>query len=239
MSTAVLTLSRYPARHIVTAFHSMALFRPSLALNKAISFHKLVGTGRNGTFDKNPDWRQYGIFSVSEQLPDSPPAAYEAWRKAYYGSFIHRYWNWAGAETGSFILEPILSHGQWDGQTLFPDVKGKEDEGPVAVLTRATIRLSRAREFWSSVPAIRQQMDLAPGLLFSVGIGEMPYLRQATFSVWKNGDAIRSFAYRMQEHRDVIQRTRARNWYSEEMFTRFRVLHAAGPLLKGKIPATP
>jgi len=214
----------------------MALFRPSLALNKVMSFHKLVGTGRNGTFDKNPDWQQFGVFSVSEEIPSMESARYADWRKAYYGSFIDRYWNWAGAATGSFILEPILSHGSWNGRELFSQAKGKEDGGPVAVLTRATIRFSRAREFWAGVPAIQAQMKQAPGLLYSVGIGEMPYLRQATFSVWENLTAMKSFAYRMQEHREVIQRTRDRNWYSEEMFTRFRVLHAAGPLLEGKVP---
>jgi hypothetical protein len=35
---------------------------------------------------------------------------------------------------------------------------------------------------------------------------------------------MKAFAYKMQEHRNVIQKTRTRNWYSEEMFTRFRVL---------------
>lgn len=214
----------------------MALFRPSLALNKAISFYKLLGTGRNGTFDKNPDWQQYGIFSVSDHPDAIGDSGYDVWRKNYYGPFINGYWNWAGAITGSFILEPILSHGTWGGRELFTNARGKDAEGPVAVLTRATIRLSRAREFWANVPAVQQQMKDAPGLLYSAGVGEMPFLRQATFSVWENDRAMRSFAYNMQEHREVIQRTRTRNWYSEEMFTRFRVLHAAGPLLESRLP---
>lgn len=202
----------------------MALFRPPLALNRAMAFYKLLGTGKNGTFDKNPDWRQYGIFSASEQLPDIDPQDQARWQKAYYGPFITGFWKWAGAETSTFILEPILSHGSWDGKQPFADAKGKEDDGPIAVLTRATIRLSRAREFWDNVPPVQSQMQGAPGLLYSVGIGEMPYLRQATFSVWRSAADMKAFAYKMQEHRDVIQRTRDRNWYSEEMFTRFRLV---------------
>ena len=89
MNLAVLTISRYPAKHKITAFHSMALFRPSLALNKAMAFHKLMGTGRNGTFDKNPDWQQYAIFSVSG-IDGLPPIdlPYQQWRKKYYGALI-------------------------------------------------------------------------------------------------------------------------------------------------------
>lgn len=225
---AVLTISRYPAKHKITAFHSMALFRPSLALNKALNFYKLMGTGRNGTFDKNPDWQQYAIFSVSgaDEIPPFPQANYIAWREKYYGRFIHRYWKWANANTTTYILEPILSHGTWNKKNIFPAPLSVGTAGEkIAVLTRASIRLSRAREFWANVPPVQQQMTEADGLLYSVGIGEVPLLRQSTFSIWKDEASMKAFAYRMQEHREVIQKTRSRNWYSEEMFTRFRVLH--------------
>lgn len=226
MNLAVLTISRYPAKHKITAFHSMALFRPSLALNKAIGFYKLMGTGRNGTFDKNPDWQRYAIFSVSgiDGLP-SMDLSYQAWRKKYYGAFINNYWNWAGAETSTFILEPILSHGTWDNKTIFPPPLSSGTPGEqIAVLTRASIRISKAREFWANVPPVQQQMVETDGLLYSVGIGEVPYLRQSTFSIWKDEASMKAFAYKTREHREVIQKTRSRNWYSEEMFTRFKVL---------------
>jgi hypothetical protein len=206
----------------------MALFRPALALNRALSFYKLMGTGRNGTFDKHPNLQQYAIFSVANRQPPIDPNNYKAWQKAYYGDFINGYWTWGHAENTTFILEPILSHGSWDGKELFKGIKGNEPDGPIAVLTRATIRISRAREFWANVPPIQQRMQAAQGLQYSVGIGEMPYLRQATFSVWENAEAMKAFAYQMQEHREVINKTRSRQWYSEEMFTRFRVLHAFG-----------
>jgi hypothetical protein len=47
---------------------------------------------------------------------------------------------------------------------------------------------------------------------------------------------MKKFAYGMKQHRDVIEKTRSRDWYSEEMFTRFRPLAQAG-FLKGKKPA--
>jgi hypothetical protein len=47
----------------------MAIHRFPLWFNKKISFFKLMGCGKNGTFDKNPDWQQWGILTVN-QLPE-------------------------------------------------------------------------------------------------------------------------------------------------------------------------
>jgi hypothetical protein len=49
---------------------------------------------------------------------------------------------------------------------------------------------------------------------------------------------MKAFAYSMQQHRDVIAKTRSRGWYSEEMFTRFNPLAQAGSL-KGRKPLVP
>ena len=210
----------------------MAVFRAPLMLNNRISFYKLLGCGKNGTFDKNPDWQQYGVFSVSdeEKIPPLDPLNYEAWKKEYYGKMITGWWKFGAAETFTLVLDPYRSHGCWSGQELFPDTNLKDPQGPVGILTRATIRLSKARDFWNNVPPVQEQMSEAKGLLYSVGIGEMPYLRQATFSIWENSEAMKSFAYTMKEHRDVINKTRERNWYSEEMFTRFSIKAKAGSL---------
>jgi hypothetical protein len=94
---------------------------------------------------------------------------------------------------------------------------------------------AKAKDFWKNVAPVQNKMPGAKGLLFSVGIGEMPFLRQATFSVWQDENDMRSFAYTMAEHRDVIKKTRDRKWYSEEMFTRFRPLAWCGKL-NGKSP---
>jgi hypothetical protein len=215
----------------------MALFRLPLITNKKISFFKLLGCGRNGSFDLQPDWRQYGIFSVSEDngVHSFTPERYEQWKREYYGSFITGWWRFCGCETWTIILEPQLSHGHWAGQELFPNLKKESSVGPVCVLTRATIRPAKAKDFWKNVAPVQNKMPGAKGLLFSVGIGEMPFLRQATFSVWQDENDMRSFAYAMAEHRDVIKKTRDRKWYSEEMFTRFRPLAWCGKL-NGKSP---
>ena len=96
--------------------------------------------------------------------------------------------------------------------------------GKIAVLTRATIRLNKLNSFWKNVPLVNAAMQSAKGLQASYGIGEIPFIKQATLSIWDNIDAMKTFAYKMKEHQTVIAKTRKENWYSEEMFTRFEVI---------------
>jgi hypothetical protein len=46
---------------------------------------------------------------------------------------------------------------------------------------------------------------------------------------------MKAFAYGMKEHAEVIRKTRKQRWYSEDMFTRFRIISHRGTL-KGKDP---
>jgi heme-degrading monooxygenase HmoA len=124
----------------------------------------------------------------------------------------------------------MQSHGQWGGKEPFGKPAPKEINGPVAVLTRATIRFNRLKNFWANVDTVANIMANAPGYIASFGIGEAPVYRQATFSVWKSIDDVKAFAYKSPEHAEVIKKTRDENWYSEELFARFKPIASFGTL---------
>ena len=97
-------------------------------------------------------------------------------------------------------------------------------EGRIGVLTRASIRLNRLAAFWKAVPSTSKDMDKNDGFVYSIGIGEIPFIKQATFSIWESEAQMKTYAYKMSAHQEVIKRTRAERWYSEEMFLRFKIL---------------
>lgn len=72
-------------------------------------------------------------------------------------------------------------------------------------------------------------------MIVSLTIGEAPFFRQATFSIWDNLESMKEFAYNSAEHLDVIRKTRQEDWYSEELFARFALISASGNL-NGKDP---
>lgn len=221
-----LTIAQYPAGRKWIAFQSMAFFRPWIFFNRRMIFRKLMGVGQSMV--QSTDWNRYAILSFSDASKmdlDLLNQDLDAWRKQYYGRFICNWWKWWGCKLTTIVGETLLSHGSWDGFELKKiDAEKHDDTKPIAVLTRATIRLRKAKKFWSEVPPVQEQMKDVKGLLFTVGIGEMPLIRQATFSIWENETLMKTFAYGRDAHREIIAKTRSEGWYSEEMFARFRVL---------------
>ncbi len=237
MMYTILTVINYPRYFLLPGLISMALFRLPLVWQQQHSFIKLMGTGLNGSFDIHPDWRQWTIFSVT----DHPPLFYEnsdqyVMLSKLYGSFIAGWCRKLKCECCFIICEVKEGHGTWNGK-LFADRKAKteEAEGIMAVLTRATIRFSKLKSFWKNVGPVNAKMKGTPGLLYSIGIGEVPFTRQATFSVWQSKKQMQSFAYSMHDHREVIAKTRSENWYSEEMFLRLKPVYVKGTI-KGQVP---
>ena len=226
-----LTIIRYPKKFIYFALLAMAIHRFPLWFNKNISFFKLMGCGKNGTFDKHPDWQQWGILAVNKMPMDDSSIIKEELITQLYGAFIGRWVRLFNCETWTIFLNPIEGHGSWDGKNPFGNISKKTDyNGPIAVLTRATIRLSKLNSFWKNVNGVAKQMAGANGLITSIGIGEMPFIKQATFSIWENKELMKAFAYQMHQHKDVIKKTKKENWYSEDMFIRFIPTYTIGTI---------
>ncbi len=223
-----LTITRYNNLLAIAGFFSMAFFKIALWINKDIRFHKLMGTGKNGTFSIWPDWKQWAIFSVHNDQHPEINDPYQLTKKLY-GGFVSSYLRLFAKEIVVICLVPVKGHGTWDGDSLFNyEEISNDSEIPIAVITRASIRLNRIRAFWKHVPIVAQAMKDAEGLLFTFSIGETPWIKQATFSIWENTSSMQSFAYKQKVHKEIIKKTHQERWYSEEMFVRFHLGYICG-----------
>jgi len=227
-----LTMVRYRKRFIPFALLAMAMHREPMKRKEGCSFWQLVGSGKNGTFSLKPDWQQWGLLAVWDDR--------QAFDQFYKDSFISRWWNRFRCEKWTVLCEPLQSHGKWEDKEPFGDINIQGYGGPVAILTRATVRFNRLKNFWSNVDEVSDLMRRSPGYIMSLGIGERPLYRQATFSIWNSLDDVKAFAYGSKEHSEVIRKTRDEGWYSEELFARFKLIACTGTLnsadpLKGQI----
>ncbi|MCC2546246.1 spheroidene monooxygenase [Hymenobacter sp. BT175] len=187
-----------------------------------LRFQKLLGSGAGG-FGALPNLHRYGFMAVWES---------EAAAEQFFAS--HPLWldyRQRTREIWTARLAPLKSHGLWDGVNPFDYATEKPaDDVPVAVLTRASIAWLKAPRFWRYVAPTSATVADAPGVRAAIGLGELPVVRQATFSLWESARAMQDYAYRSETHKEVIRLTRSEKWYSEELFARFRVLGTEGTL---------
>jgi len=196
----------------------MGFDRFRLMLDKNVSFHKSLGTGKGETFTPNDaNALQWGLIASVDDLEN------------FDNSFVIKRWRRISVSEYRAVLEPISSHGQWAGKQPFV-ATAKDWDGAVAAVTRARIKWSQNFRFWRSVPPVTVSLNSAPGLIAAIGIGEAPIGLQGTFSLWESAAAIREFAYKGAAHQKAIADTSTFNWYSEELFARFAVLDQRGSI---------
>jgi hypothetical protein len=205
---------------------SMAVFRIPLGFRRNIQFFKLMGCGKGEAFDFHPDWKRWAILAVhSDLLMTGKGMTNLETFQILYGKLASAWIRIFRCRVRTVILEALDGHGRWDGKTPFLFSKEALTPGEkIAILTRATIRIKKLRTFWKNAKQFNHKLSNWEGLQFSLGIGEMPFLKQATFSIWENVESMKSFAYQSADHVATIQKTRSENWYREEMFIRFRVI---------------
>ncbi len=179
---------------------------------------KALGSGHEGGFGLRPSASRQGLFVLfaSEAAADAFIA----------GSPILQAYAARSREFLVAKLRATSSRGAWAGATMAATAEPAA-AGPVAALTRASIRPRRAWRFWYHSPASERALQAAPGCRLAVGLGEAPYLRQATFSVWDDQAAMDAYA-RSGAHLEAIRAARAGDWFSESMFVRFLLLSLQG-----------
>lgn len=103
-------------------------------------------------------------------------------------------------------MHSIKAHGQWSKQEPFISSEKFNEEKPLAVITRATIKPKLAYKFWKYVPSVSKSMDGYKGLIFTKGIGEWPIFMQATFSLWEQGTQMMNYAYKNPKHAEMVKK---------------------------------
>jgi len=223
-----LTLFGLRAGHWRWGLAQMGTMPPHLKNIKGLQFFKLLGSGKGRVFSLTPDFYLYGFMAVWEDEAMADNFFEQSYIIKEYQEHCHESW--------TVKLQPLKAHGLWDGRNPFiPTAEILKPAGKLAVLTRASINLRALPAFWKHGRQTSKALEQATGLVGAVGLGELPFIRQATFSIWETEEHMVQYAYKNAHHQQVIRKTRQDNWYSEELFARFRVVSATGTW-KGRNP---
>ncbi|MBD30862.1 MAG: spheroidene monooxygenase [Candidatus Marinimicrobia bacterium] len=189
-----------------------------------LNFYKMLGTGSGPGFSMYPDFSTYALLlNWNNELSASK----------YFNS--NNYYNLLLSKAGAYrkiFLSSFKSIGEWDGVNPFEnsDADFQPNDSKVGVITRATIHFNKLTHFWRSVKPASDAISKAEGVKFFKGIGELPFIQQATFSIWDSEKHINQFAYENVNHRKIVDKTRKQKWYSEDLFARFHIISDSGYL---------
>ena len=201
------------------ALAMMGAGRFALPRVPGIGFWKLCGSGTGEGFTPLPNTAVYAILAT---WPDEETARRQTAEADIFSRYRRR-----AAEDWTVFLTATSARGVWSGVEPFT-VTEAPCPGPLAALTRATVKPSIAMKFWRKVPDISAMIGSDRNVAFKIGIGEVPLLHQVTFSIWPNTDSMADFARKDGPHAQAIRAVREGNWFREELYARFRVLGEAG-----------
>lgn len=188
-----------------------------------IEFYKLLGSGSGEGFTPIPNFGVYAILAVWPNLDQA--------RCQVEGNTIFEAYRKRSVEAANIYLKPYNVRGKWDGKNPF-EVTRDENPGPapepIGVITRATIKSNSLFSFWKNAPAISKE-TVNDDIIFKIGIGEVPWFHQVTFSIWTDKSAMMRFAYANGTcHGRAAKDAINKKWFSEELFARFSVVGTNG-----------
>ena len=216
-----LTFFRYSnLKSKLWAFGNMQFAHSPLSKVAGLQMYKLMGSGKEG-FNPLPDWSVYGLLQIWEDEAAADTFfTTSTLMKSYLGKCDERW---------TIYMKNTMAKGEWAGKNPFLKSESVDVSNPyIAVITRATIKPKMLIRFWKYVPTSRKPLAGNAGLIFTRGIGEVPFLQMATFSIWRDKESLMNFAYASKEHQIAIQKTRQLNWYIEELFSRFQPYRSIG-----------
>jgi spheroidene monooxygenase len=184
-----------------------------------LQFCKVLGSGMNGGFSTTPSLTKQGFFCVFDSKHNA-----DLFQKS--SSIIKAYQDHAH-EFFIASVQAYSSRGSWSGFAMSCSNTSSPSMGPIASLTRASIRPSKAIAFWKRAKPAEDAVSHASGKILTAGVGEAPYFRQATFTIWDNAQSLEQYA-QQGAHLAAIKAAYGESYFSESMFTRFRVIEAQG-----------
>ncbi len=181
-------------------------------------FSKVLGSGYDGGFDLKPSASRQGVFALFESAQTAQDFITD--------STLARDYRQRSDELCWVTLKTFSCRGSWDGMHFQANTEAPS-QGPVAALTRASIRFNKAHAFWRHAPPSQASLEGVNGCQLAVGLGEAPFFRQATFSIWDSVADMNAYA-RTGAHLAAIQAAQQHGYFSESMFARFVPLTVQG-----------
>jgi len=204
-------------------FKMMQFAHKPLGQVNGLSFYRLMGSGKGKGFNPWPDWSVYSLLQVWDSEADA--------ESFFSSSDLIKDYKEHTIELFTLYMNNISANGTWVGKNPFQKVADLDTSLPIAVITRATIKLNWLFRFWKYVPTSHEALSGNEGLIYTKGVGELPIVQMATFSLWKDFDSVKKFAYNSKQHKEAIRRTRKNEWYKEELFARFQPYKSTGTWL--------
>ena len=188
-------------------------------------FTKVMGSGHQGGFSLRPSASHQGLICVFDHADHADQFLAGPWFAAYQER---------AKQCQARMLAVTSSKGTWDGRAW--EVTPADKLGvyafdavnpSMAAITRASIRPAKAVAFWRYAPAAQSDLAKSPGCDVAMGLGEAPLVRQCTFSVWRDTQAMLDYAH-TGAHQQAIAAAYKNDFFSESMFVRMRVLRTLG-----------
>ena len=218
-TVAVFLLADIAKVHRLWGYARFVIGRFAMRGVPGLVMSKVMGSGDGGGFGLKPSSSRQALFCLF---------ADEGSADAFLKSPIAKAYEQRAQEFCSAKLRAYSCKGTWSGQSIavtasLPD----SSSGPIATLTRASIRPFSALRFWRMQPASEVSLNAASGCLLATGVGEAPFFRQATFSLWESTAAMDAYA-RTGAHLAAIRAAHEGAFFSESMFARFVPISLTG-----------
>jgi spheroidene monooxygenase len=228
----VVVLANMRRPHQSWAWMRLAQGSGPLKETPGLIFCKVMGSGAGGGFGLRPSPSHQGLITMFDHADHA--------RAFLAGPVVDSYRERSG-EFWTGLLEVVSARGHWDGEAWGPtpatqlgshgiaanDESLQSDPRPLAAITRASIRPAKAMAFWRNAPATHAAMQHAQGCTLAMGLGEVPLIRQCTFSLWKDTPAMLAYAHQ-GAHQQAIEAAYKHQYFSESLFVRMRLLEQQG-----------